>query len=143
MKVLTNERIDFEQINGFLRSAATKLKKAGQIISLDEQIGFQTAYEAMLRASLGFLLSYGKRPRNMVGHHKVVIEFVAERLGSEYSALMHSFDVMRRKRNEAIYEPISTITETEAAEALRIANQLLKVVIEDIHTRNPQQKLLS
>lgn len=100
------------------------------------------AYDAMLRASLAFMLSLGKRPRSTVGHHRIVIEFMSAALGSEYHTLMRSFNLMRRKRNEALYEPTSTITEKEAEDAIGTARKYLKVIVEEIHKRNPQQKLI-
>ncbi|MBI4262581.1 hypothetical protein HY624_03590 [Candidatus Uhrbacteria bacterium] len=141
-ELLRDEPINFEQVRRFLKSAAVKLERAAAVIPIDEQTGFQMAYEAMLRASLGFMLSMGKRPRSTAGHHRVIIDFVAGELGSSYVAFMTTFDRMRRKRNEAIYEPLGTITETEARAALDVALRYLHTIHEHIQRRNPQQKLL-
>lgn len=122
-------------------SAERRLRKAKQILKIDEQSGYQAAYDAMLKASLGFMLSFGKRPRSTVGHHKVIIEFVGEKLRPEYTALVRNFDIMRRKRNQAIYEPFATISEKEVNNALQTAKQYLKVIIEEIQKRDPQQSL--
>jgi hypothetical protein len=73
MKTTKQQEINFLQIRSFLESAERGIKKAEQILKVDEQSGFQAAYEAMVRASLGFMLSFGQRPRSTVGHHKVII----------------------------------------------------------------------
>jgi hypothetical protein len=41
----------------------------------DEEACLQQAYEAMLKASLGFMFSRGFRPRSQPGHHIAIIEF--------------------------------------------------------------------
>lgn len=141
MKQIKRQAINFGQIRGFLSSAERRLRKAEQILKIDEQSGYQAAYDAMLKASLGFMLSFGKRPRSTVGHHKVIIEFVGEKLGAEYTALVRNFDIMRRKRNQAIYEPFSTISEKEVNNAIHTAKQYLKVIIEGIRSRDSQRSL--
>lgn len=141
MKTIRPEKANFNQIRGFISTAKIKIDKSEKIVKIDEQAGFQIAYEAMLRASLGFMLSFGVRPRSGVGHHKVIIEFVSGKLGKEYSSIMRTFDVMRRKRNESIYEPLSSITQKEAKDAIEVARKYLKIISENIELRNPQQKL--
>jgi len=135
------EKINFEQIKGFMDSASEKIGKAKKILSVDEQIAFQAAYDAMLRVSLAFMLSFGKRARNGVGHHKIIIDFVSKKLGSEYKNIIRTFDLMRRKRNEAIYEPISSISEKEAKESLVVASKYLQIISKEISRRHPQAKL--
>jgi len=98
-------------------------------------------YEAMLRASLGFMLSYGQRPRSGLGHHKIIIDFVAKKLGREYKNIVKAFDLMRRKRNEAIYEPISFITKKEAKDSIALAKKYILIIGEEIENRCPQLKL--
>ncbi len=141
MDTIRDEPINFVQIQNFIESAVMKLGKAEEVISIDEQTGFQMAYDAMLRVSLGFMLSLGKRPRSTVGHHRIVIDFVAEQLGGQYQSIMKMFDIMRKKRNEAIYEPVSTITEKEAKDAIATARKYFAIIIEEIRVRNPQQQL--
>jgi uncharacterized protein (UPF0332 family) len=141
MKTLKKQNINFNQIRDFLTSAERRLQKAEKILKIDEQSGFQAAYEAMIRASLGYMLSLGTRPRSTVGHHKVIIEYVGSKLGSEYSALVKRFDIMRRKRNKAIYEAFSTISEKEANDAISTAKQFLKIISEHIRSADPQQSI--
>lgn len=141
MKTLKKQEINFRQIRSYLQGAELRLKKAERIVKLDEQSGFQAAYDAMLKASLGFMLSFGTRPRSTVGHHKVIIEFVEKQLGPEYKTLLRSFDIMRRKRNQSIYEPLSTISESEADAAIRTAKKYLGTIKRIIEENDPQKPL--
>ncbi len=143
MKSTKSESANFIQINRYLTSAQHRVANARKVIRIDEQTGFQMAYDAMLRASLALLLSVGMRPRSTLGHHKVIIEEVDKVIGKpSYRAIMSYFDMMRRKRNEALYEPLSTITEKEAHEAIDTAQTFLTMIRREIQLKNPQQKLL-
>ncbi|OGF23453.1 hypothetical protein A3D45_00905 [Candidatus Falkowbacteria bacterium RIFCSPHIGHO2_02_FULL_42_9] len=141
MKTTKQQEINFLQIRSFLESAERRLKKAEQILKVDEQSGFQAAYEAMIRASLGFMLSFGQRPRSTVGHHKVIIEFVGKKFGEKYVGLISNFDTMRKKRNKAIYEPFGNIGEKEAADAIKTAREFIGVIYNHIRDKNQQPPL--
>jgi hypothetical protein len=71
---------DWAQIDRFLASAEKKLASAHKILAFDEEASLQQAYEAMLKASIGFMFSHGFRPRSQLGHHIAIIEFVPSRL---------------------------------------------------------------
>src|SRR6202035_5298491 len=61
-------------------------------------------YEAMLKASLGFMFSHGFRARSQPGHHIAIIEFVRVRIDKKHAGLLVVFDRLRRKRNTALYD---------------------------------------
>jgi hypothetical protein len=69
MKELKPHTVDWAQIDRFLASADKKLASAHKILAFDEEACLQQAYEAMLKASLGFMFSYGFRARSQPGHH--------------------------------------------------------------------------
>jgi uncharacterized protein (UPF0332 family) len=81
------------------------------------------------------------RPRSLPGHHLNIIEFCGKKLGQEYKDIVNSFDKMRRKRNQAIYQPIAIITETEAKNGLKTAEEYLLVIKERLNDNNPQLNL--
>ena len=81
MRTRKPQRADFEQVSRFLAGAQRKLAAARKTLNMDEEASYQLAYEAMLKASLGFLLSYGVRPRSLPGHHVTIIEFAGKHLG--------------------------------------------------------------
>jgi hypothetical protein len=76
MKKLKPHAVDWAQIDRFLASADKKLASARKILAFDEEACLQQAYEAMLKASLGFMFSHGFRARSQPGHHIAIIEFV-------------------------------------------------------------------
>lgn len=128
MKKLKQQRIDVRQIKQFLAGAVKKLTAAKRILAIDEEVSYQLAYEAMLKASLGFMLSHGVRPRSLPGHHVIIIEFAETHLGKEYRSLVAMFDRMRRKRHQAIYDVRGFISGDEAQQALETASRYLELI---------------
>ncbi|OLB84685.1 MAG: hypothetical protein AUI12_13140 [Acidobacteria bacterium 13_2_20CM_2_57_6] len=57
MKKLKPHKVDWAQIERFLASADKKLASAHKILAFDEEACLQQAYEAMLKASLGFMFT--------------------------------------------------------------------------------------
>jgi hypothetical protein len=85
MKKLRAHRVDWAQIERFPQSAEKKLNSAHKILAFDEEACLQQAYEAMLKASLGFMFSHGFRARSQLGHHIAIIEFVRVRIDEKNS----------------------------------------------------------
>jgi len=107
-------------------------------LKIDEGIAYTVAYLAMLRAARGFMLLKGFRPSNGY-QHKTVVQFVGEALGKEYAGIIDRFDRMRRKRNIFTYEIDTTISRTEAVEALHTAEEFVKLIIKIVSKENPQE----
>lgn len=141
MKKYKIQEINFDNIIKFFNSAIKKFKKAEKVLPIDEEGAYQMFYEAMLKASLALMLSYGVRPRSLPGHHLNIIEFSAKKLGGNFAYLMNTFDKMRRKRNQVIYEADIVITEKEADNALKTAREYLNVIKKHINSNNPQLNL--
>jgi uncharacterized protein (UPF0332 family) len=137
MKKLRPHTIDWAQIERFLLSAEKKLASAQKILAFDEEACLQQAYEAMLKASLGFMLSHGFRARSQLGHHIAIIEFARARIGKKYAGLITVFDRLRRKRNTALYDDTGFVSHHDAEQALASAGQYLKVIRADISARKP------
>ena len=78
------QKVDWAQIERFLQSAEKKLASAHKILAFDEEACLQLAYEAMLKASLGFMFSHGFRARSQPGHHIAIIEFVQTRIDKKH-----------------------------------------------------------
>ena len=141
MSKLRPQRVDWDQIHRFLERAAEKLRTAKRVLGIDEETAYQMAYDAMLKASLAFLLSRGLRPRSLPGHHVAIIEYVEKSLGPSFGDLLLMFDRMRRKRNQAIYDASGLISKQEAGEALEIARKYLAAIGAEIQRHNPQHRL--
>ena len=137
MKKLKPHKVDWEQIERFLASAERKLASAHKILAFDEEACLQQGYEAMLRASLGFMISHGFRARSQPGHHVAIIDFVRARIGARHAGLLTVFDRLRRKRNLALYDDTGFVSHHEAEEALESARSFIDVIRADIATRKP------
>jgi len=90
----------------------------------------------MLKASLALMLSHGQRPRVQLGHHVAIIEFAQKHLDPGLVATFAVFDPMRRKRNDAFYD-VALISDTEAKDAVKVAEEYLQIVQAEIATRIP------
>ncbi len=85
MKKLKPHKVDWSQIERFLQSAEKKLASAHKFLAFDEEACLQQAYEAMLKASLGFMFSHGFRARSQPGHHIAIIDFVRARIEKRHA----------------------------------------------------------
>ncbi len=139
MSQLRPQRTDWEQIFRFLERAEEKLKAARKILAIDEEACLEQAYEAMLKASIGLLLSHGLRVRSGPGHHVAIIEFVERHLDKKYAGLMAMFDRMRRQRNLALYDAAGFISEKDAEQALETARHYINVIRDEIEKHKPRR----
>jgi uncharacterized protein (UPF0332 family) len=137
MKKLKPHTVDWAQIERFVASAEKKLTSAHKILAFDEEVCLQQAYEAMLKASLGFMFSHGFRARSQPGHHIAIIDFVRARIGKKHAGLISVFDRLRRKRNLALYDDRGFVSQHDAQQALQAASDYLAVVRADIIARKP------
>src|ERR1700756_5440775 len=143
MKKVKPHTVDWAQIERFLASADKKLASAHKILAFDEEACLQQAYESVLKASLGFMFSYGFRARSQPGHHIAIIDFVRARIDKKHSALITVFDRLRRKRNLALYDDTGFVSRQEAEQAVESARQYLDVIRADIAGRSPAWRLQS
>jgi hypothetical protein len=137
MKKLKPHVTDWAQIDRFLASADKKLASARKILAFDEEACLQQAYEAMLKATLGFMFSHGLRARSIPGHHVAIIEFASQRIDKKHAALLTVFDRLRRKRNLALYDDTGFVSHQDAEQAIQSASDYLAVVRADIAARRP------
>ena len=126
--------IDPKQVKQFLADARKKALAARKNLAIDEETAYQTAYQAMLKASLALMLSHGQRPRVQLGHHVAIIEFAQKHLDPSFAGFFALFDRMRRKRNDSFYD-IALISDVEAEEAVHAAEKYLRAVGADIQIR--------
>jgi uncharacterized protein (UPF0332 family) len=137
MKKLKPHNVDWAQIDRFLASSDKKLASAHKILVFDEEACLQQAYEAMLKASLGFMFSYGFRARSQPGHHIAIIEFVRTRIDKKHASLLTVFDRLRRKRNMALYDDTGFVSHHDAEQALKSARDFISVIRAEILARKP------
>jgi len=73
------------------------------------------------------MLSDGYSPLGE-NHHKTMIDYAVVKLGAKHSALVESFDIMRKKRHHAVYVVSGAISAFEAGHAIADAESLLKII---------------
>lgn len=137
MKKLKAQTVDWAQIERFIASAERKLASAHKMLAFDDEACLQQAYESMLKAALGFMLSHGMRARSQPGHHIAIIEFVRARMGAQHSGLLSIFDRLRRKRNLSLYDDTGLVSHQEAEDALEAAHRFIDLIRADISARKP------
>jgi len=137
MKRLKPHPVDWAQIDRFLSSADKKLTSARKILSFDEEACLQQAYEAMLKASLGFMFSHGFRARSQPGHHIAIIEFVRAHIDKKHAGLISVFDRLRRMRNMALYDDTGFVSRHDAEHAVESAREYISLIRKDIENRKP------
>ena len=128
------QKIVPKQVKEFLADAEKKAVAARKNLVIDEETAYQTAYQAVLKASLALMLSHGQRPRVQLGHHIAILEFAQKHLDPALAPTFDLFDRMRRKRNVAFYD-IALIGEVEADEAVAAAEAYMPIVAADIRKR--------
>jgi uncharacterized protein (UPF0332 family) len=138
MKKLKSQSVDWAQIERFVKSAEKKLASAHKILEFDEEACLQQAYEAMLKASLGFMFSHGSRARSQPGHHIAIIEFVRGHIDKKHAGLITVFDRLRRKRNLALYDDTGFVSRQDAEYSLEAARDYLAVIRSDLAARRPK-----
>jgi hypothetical protein len=119
MSLLRPHPIDWSQIERFIRSAEKKLETARKLVDFDEEASLQQAYEAMLKASIGLMLSHGSRVRSQAGHQVAIIEFARKHLDARHGGLLSLFDRLRRKRNAALYDDAGLVSRRRPSKRLR------------------------
>lgn len=77
------------------------------------------------------MFAQGFRPASSESH-KNTFAFMHLALGREYSTLMTYFDRMRAKRNRAVYDEAGIITETEARNLLKKAEDFVEMIREKL-----------
>lgn len=97
--------------------------KASATEKLDLDWRFAIAYQAALGACSAALLAAGYQPAKGESGHYRAIESLAETIGAE-ATVIRSLDAFRKKRNVTSYEAAGTVSEREAAEILKLAQEL-------------------
>lgn len=128
------------QVEALLKDAMSDLKEATVIAQLAERATYMLAYVAMLKAGRALLLSNGYIPDDGA-QHKTVVEITSAILGNKYKSLTEQFESMRRKRNEMTYGAGILLTKSEAQIAFSDAIFLVKNILIEIKSKNPQLEL--
>jgi uncharacterized protein (UPF0332 family) len=137
---IRRQKAGFIQIEALLREAILDLEEAEKIVPLAKRATYLLAYNAMLKAGRALMLLQGYVPDNG-SQHKTVVEMTSAALGHKYEAITGQFETMRRKRNEMTYESGTLLSKSEAQRALSDAIALVKKILAEVKSQNPQFEL--
>lgn len=132
-KLIKQEKIRDEQIVKLLERSCKDLNTAKAILKseIDEEAAFTYAYLTMLRAGRALMFSYGYRPIDGL-QHWTVGEFAKRALGISFENIAQEFDAMRRERNRFTYDPNIPVSEVEAQDAIKAAEECLTFIADKI-----------
>lgn len=94
------------------------------------EVKFSYAYSAFLKAGIALLSYYQLKAKSVSGHHVKIIEMLAKILKDE--TIEDIGNVMRSKRNLDLYSGGIIVTEKEADEYVKFAEEVLIKVKETI-----------
>ena len=123
--------VDQKKIQDARDLALRDIATAGTLLKSNQDWAFTIAYHAVLQAGRALMFSQGYRPDG-ANQHSSVVKFSALYLENNDSII---FDRMRRKRNSSVYDTAGSITESEAAFAVRQAEGLVKKIFAIIDKR--------
>ncbi len=131
---LVNRNPTKQQIRDLLAIVERDLKTA-RMEGQDTYWSFAMAYNAALQAATAALAASGYgAPRE--SHHYRVIESLALTIGSEPD-VVRIFDTFWKKRNVGTYHRVGSVSDREAAEMLKLAEELQKSVIQWLKSNHP------
>lgn len=113
--------VDAKKVNDALGLAGRDLTTARALLGTDRDWAYNIAYNAVLQAGRALMFSHGYRPDG-ANQHISVVKFAALYL-DKADAL--TFERMRRKRHSSVYDTAGSVSEAEAAFAVRAAEMLV------------------
>ena len=137
---IRKQKAGIVQIEALLKEAILDLEEARRIVNIAERATYLLAYNAMLKAGRALMLFQGYVPDDGA-QHKTVVEMTSAILGDPYKNLTGQFETMRRKRNEMTYETAALLSMSEAQKAFSDAISLVKRVLTEVKSKNPQLEL--
>ncbi len=86
------------------------------------------SYNAMLQAGRALMFDRGYRPSSTEGH-VAVVKFLHELLGGEISdRMIMTMNGLRKKRHRIVYEEMDIVSENEAEQAVKWAEEFIEEI---------------
>jgi len=138
---IKQQKTDINYLNGLLSAAhqnflAAKYNLKGKFLDT----AFKSAYDGVLQISRVVLFLNGYRPDDGE-QHKTTFLAAGACLGSKFSDLIGKLDRYRIKRNNAVYQPINFISESEVIGILESAKEYWLAVKDYLKRTNKQLDL--
>ena len=136
---------------GFIKAIETDEKEIKKVLGLSERDikvakknienddydwALAIAYNAMLQAGKALMLSKGYRPAGEY-RHVAVIEFLHSEFGKQVTdRLIDILGSLRKRRHKVVYEQAGSVSEGEALEAIKFAEEFVNKVKEILKLKN-------
>jgi len=133
-------KIGLDQVERLLKRSKKDLTTAKKLLDTDLGLAIAAIYDAMFHAANALIRMQGYRPGDKK-QHVGVIEAVRRTLGDDAKNLILKFDDMRIARNRFEYQAIFDISKAQLEEALKDAEDLVKVIRSYIKEKHPQKEL--
>ena len=137
--LIKKQKPDFNQISQQIRRSLRDLDTAKANLRIDLTWSYTISYHAMIRAGRALMFSKGYLP-TMKNSHKTIVEFTRIILGDKYKDITSSFNRMRRRRHDFIYDSKNHITNKEASSSIEAAEKLINEIKSLISKDNPQKE---
>jgi len=130
-------------LNGLISEARENLSAARFNLSGGHPgTAFKAAYDGLLQLSRVVLLLNGFRSDDGE-QHKTTFLVAGALLGPEFAGLVSLIDRYRIKRNKIVYQPLAAISQNEAENILRIAEEYGHKVKDYLKNKNRQLELFN
>ena len=123
------QKVGANEILAAISKAESDLSVAKEVIEQSNDWGFAIAYNAALQAARSYMFACGYRPAVREGHKNTFL-FIQAKLGKDHETLVTYLDRARVKRNETVYDISGTITETEAQNLLKHAENFIEIILQ-------------
>jgi len=136
---------EISEIIALVTRAERDLSTSKLLEDKDEEWALAAAYLAMARSARALIISEGFRPKGVRGRdaQKTVVTAAGMLLGDQYKSLINKFDRMRRKYQSFMEEAGRVISQYEAGQAIKDAEEFLELVNGRIREKYSQMSLLN
>lgn len=121
--------IDTKRVQDTLALAHRDLGVARDLLASSNDWAFTVAYNAVLQAGRALMFSKGYRPEGS-NQHVSVVRFCEEFIPAEDAVW---FERMRRKRHQSVYDTAASVSEREAENAVKRAEEIVQAIEAVIH----------
>lgn len=140
---IEEHRFTEADVAGFIGMAERNLADAS-IEQLSNDNRFGLAYDAIRTAAVAVVAAEGYRAASVPSQHQAVFVFLEEAASGRWASDVDYFQAARRKRNQASYDVLGIVTDTEVSELLDAACAFVASVTEwlyegddDVETQEP------
>lgn len=116
-----------QEINRTMDIARRDLSLAGSILDESPDWSYSIAYNAVLQACRAYMFHLGYRPASSEAH-KTTFEFIQIVMEEPFKKTIAYFDRVRRKRHRTVYDEVGLVTEKEAKQLLKKAEEFTSYI---------------